>query len=161
MNNTNAQDRTFSINRTFNAPRERVFAAFSQCEHLKHWWSPAGWHLSVCEMDFREGGSWLYCMSGPGPDGQPMDSYGKASYQEITAPEKIIYTDSFVDKDGSPLENMPSMQITVTFEDVKGKTRVTTETIFGSKEELDAVIGMGMEEGLKQTWDKLEAYLSQ
>jgi uncharacterized protein YndB with AHSA1/START domain len=158
--NPNTQNRSFSVNRTFNAPRERVFAAFSQCEHLKHWWSPEGWSLSVCDMDFREGGSWFYCMSGPGPDG-PMDSCGKAHYQEIITPEKIVYTDSFVDKESNLLENMPSLQITVTFEDLNGNTRVTSEVICGSKEELDALMGMGMEAGMKSTWDKLDAYLAQ
>ena len=156
---TDAQDRTFNIDRTFNAPRKLVFAAFSECKHLKHWWSPEGWSLTVCEMDFREGGSWFYCMSGSGPDDKPMDSCGRADYQEITAPERIVYTDSFVDKEGNPLEDMPSMQITLRFEDVNGKTRITNKAIFGSKEELESVIEMGMKEGLKQTWDKLEAYL--
>lgn len=160
MSDTSAQDRTFTLSRTFDAPRDRVFAAFSQCEHLKHWWAPEGWDLPVCEIDFRVGGSWFYCMSGKDQNGKPMESCGKATYDAIDAPEKIVYTDAFVDGEGNSLENMPTMHITVTFEDVGGQTQVTSSTVFASKEELETIIDMGMEEGVKQTWDKLEAYLA-
>ncbi|GAA3332740.1 hypothetical protein GCM10020331_094020 [Ectobacillus funiculus] len=46
----------------FDAPRELVFKAFSEAEHLKHWWGPRGWTLTVCNIDFRPGGTWHYCM---------------------------------------------------------------------------------------------------
>lgn len=159
MTDMATRERTFRLTREFNAPRELVFAAFSQCEHLKHWWGPTGWSLPVCEMDFRAGGTWFYCMRGPGPGGKEMDSCGKATFQDISAPARIVYTDVFVDSEGNQLDNTPTMRITVTFEDVAGKTRITSETVFGSKEELETVLNMGMEEGITQTWDKLEAYL--
>lgn len=159
-NSTVIQDRTFTLSRTFDAPRDLVFAAFSQCEHLKHWWGPQGWSLPVCEMDFRVGGVWFYCMRGQGQDGKPMDSCGRATYDAIEAPEKIVYTDAFVDREGNPLANTPTMQITVTFEAVDGKTRVTSETVFATKEDLEAVKNMGMEQGITETWDKLETYLA-
>lgn len=158
---TNTRDRTFTLTRTFDAPRELVFAAFSQCEHLKHWWGPHGWSLPVCEMDFRVGGSWFYCMRGQDEAGKPMDSCGKATYEAIEAPKKIVYTDAFVDKEGKPLANTPTMQITVTFEAVGEKTQVTNETVFATREDLEAVRNMGMEQGINETWDRLEAYLAQ
>ena len=160
--NSNAatQDRTFTLSRTFDAPRDLVFAAFSQCEHLKHWWGPQGWSLPVCELDFRVGGSWFYCMRGQDEAGKPMDSCGRATYDAIEAPEKIVYTDAFVDSEGNPLANTPTMQITVTFETVDGKTQITSKTVFATKEDLEAVINMGMEQGVAETWDKLEAYLA-
>ena len=110
-------------------------------------------------MDFRAGGSWLYCMRGPGPDGQEIDSCGRATYREIDAPARIVYTDAFVDGEGNPLPDMPVMDITVTFEETAAGTRVASETVFASEKDLEAVLEMGMEEGLAQTWDKLEAYL--
>ncbi len=150
-------DRTFVMERVFNAPRDLVFEAFSKPEHLKHWWGPKGWTLPVCELDFRPGGVWLYCMRGP--DGE--ESWGKATYQEIKPPEKVVYTDDFVDSDGNVLEGTPQLQITLTFEDSDGKTKVINHAVFESAEALKSVLDMGMTEGLKQTWDRLEAFLEQ
>ncbi|MEM6429915.1 MAG: SRPBCC domain-containing protein [Deinococcota bacterium] len=161
MTSPNIQDRTFEVSRSFNAPRELVFAAFSQCEHLKHWWGPKDWELPVCEMDFRVGGSWVYCMRGPDGEGGIMESWGKWVYQEISVPEKIVSTDNFVDSDGNILPDTPDMLTTVVFEDVDGKTLVTNTTVFERKEDLDMVISMGMAEGVDQEFDKLEAYLEQ
>ncbi|CAN5890379.1 SRPBCC family protein [soil metagenome] len=159
-NDTNIEARTFTLSRTFAAPRELVFAAFSQCEHLKHWWGPQGWSLPVCDMDFRVGGTWFYCMRGQDQDGKPMDSCGKSTYEAIEAPEKIVYTDAFVDKEGNSLANTPTMHITVTFEAVDGKTQVTSVTVFATPEDLEAVKNMGMEQGVAETWDKLEKHLA-
>lgn len=152
---TRAADRTFVMERVFDAPCELVFEAFSKPEHLKHWWGPKGWTLSVCEVDFRPGGTWLYCMRGPGGEA----SWGKATYQDIKPPEKIVYTDSFVDSDGNVLEGTPQMQITITFESSEDKTKVVNRAVFGAAEELDAVLKMGMAEGANETWDRLEAFL--
>jgi uncharacterized protein YndB with AHSA1/START domain len=157
MTYTTPSERVFAAERVFNAPRELVFQVFSDCKHLTHWWGPKDWALPVCEMDFRPGGVWLYCMRGP--DG--MESWGKATYQEIIEPERIVYSDAFVDGTGTPIEGTPEMLITVTFEDLGGKTKLVSQTQFGSAEELNAVLEMGMVEGLSQTWDRLEEYLAE
>ncbi len=160
MNQNNAAtltDRTFVVERVFNAPRELVFEAFSKPEHLKQWWGPKGWTLPVCELDFRPGGTWLYCMRGPGGE----ESWGKAVYRDIQPPEKITYTDNFVDSDGNVLEGTPQLQITVSFEALEDETKVISRTVFGSAEELKRVLDMGMEAGLNETWDRLEAFLAQ
>src|SRR5262249_2020676 len=79
--------------RTFGAPGELVFQAWSDRKHLRHWGGPKDWTLPVSEMDFRVGGSWRYCMKGP--DG--MEAWGHGYYQEIVPPERIVYIDTFVD----------------------------------------------------------------
>lgn len=150
-------DRTFVMERVFSASRELVFEAFSKPEHLKHWWGPKGWTLPFCELDFRPGGVWLYCMRSPGGE----ESWGKATYQDIVPPEKITYTDSFVDSDGNVLGEMPQMRITVTFEDLGNKTKVINHVVFESAEDLKTVLDTGMELGLNETWDRLEAFLMQ
>jgi uncharacterized protein YndB with AHSA1/START domain len=161
MTSPDIQNRTFEISRTFNAPRELVFAAFSDCKHLKHWWGPKDWMLPVCEMDFRVGGSWLYCMRGPDGAGGVMESWGKSVYHDIVVPEKIVSSDNFVDSDGNILPETPNMLITVIFEKLGGKTVVTNTTLFERKEDLDMIISMGVSEGMDQEFDKLEAYLKQ
>lgn len=156
-NDLSASEREFVMERVFDAPRELVFKAFSECKHLAHWWGPKGWTLPVCEIDFRPGGVWLYCMGGP--DGE--QSCGKAVYQEIIAPERIVYTDAFADADGNVLEGMPEMLITVEFAEHEGKTKLTNRARFASAADLEATLGMGMVEGLTETLDRLEAYLAQ
>jgi uncharacterized protein YndB with AHSA1/START domain len=84
---TNVADRELIMERIFDAPRELVFRAYSEPEHLVRWWGPKGWTLPVCKVDFRPGGVWHFCMLSP--DGQ-MNPCAKAVYQEIIAPERII-----------------------------------------------------------------------
>ena len=155
-NTTTSSEREFVMERIFNAPRKLVFEAYSDCKHLAHWWGPKDWTLPVCQMDFRPGGIWLYCMRGP--DG--MESWGKATYREIIAPERIVYTDAFVDVEGNELEGMPEMLITMVFSEQDGKTKLTSRTQFASAAELKAVLEMGMEQGFTETLDRLEAYLA-
>lgn len=153
---TTPSDREFVMERIFDAPRELVFKAFSECERLAHWWGPKGWTLPVCKMDFRPGGVWLYCMRGP----EGEESCGKAVYREIVEPERIVYTDAFADAEGNVLEGMPEMLITVTFAEHDGKTKLTNRAQFASAADLERTLGMGMVEGLTETWDRLEAYLA-
>lgn len=154
-------DRELVMERIFNAPRELVFEAYSTAEHLKNWWGPKGWTLPFCEVDFRPGGVWFYCMKGPvgSEDGEIMESWGKAIYQEIVEPQRIVYKDTFVDSEGNRIEGTPEMLITVEFVQENGKTRLISKTLFESAEQLQQVVEMGVEEGFNQTLDRLEAYL--
>ena len=150
-------DTELLITRTFDAPRELVWKAYTQAEHLKHWWGPKGWTLPVCEMDFREGGSWFYCMEGP--DG--MRSCGKTIFKEIDAPNRYVAEDTFVDNDGNPMEGMPVALMTTEFHEENGMTTVKSITRYPTKEQRDQVVEMGVEEGINQTLDRLEDYLKQ
>jgi uncharacterized protein YndB with AHSA1/START domain len=154
---TESSERDFVLERIFDAPRELVFKAFSECKHLTHWWGPKGWTLPVCQMDFRPGGVWFYCMRGPAGE----DASGKATYREIVEPERIVYTDAFADTEGNVLEGMPEMLITVIFAEHDGKTKLINRAQFASAADLEATLSMGMVEGLTETLDRLEAYLAQ
>ncbi len=92
------------------------------------------------------------------PKGQ--DSWGKAIYREIVEPERIVYTDSFADEEGNPVEGMPMMLITVEFAEHEGKTKLTSRTQFSSSEDLKAIVDMGVVQGITETWDRLEAHLA-
>ena len=88
------EEQILVLERTFDAPRDLVFAMFKEPEHLKHWWGPNGWDLPVCQMDFRPGGIWHYCMKCMDQNQSEfygMESWGKAVYKDIDEPEKIIY----------------------------------------------------------------------
>jgi uncharacterized protein YndB with AHSA1/START domain len=150
-------DKEILITRTFDAPRELVWQMWTTADHLRHWWGPQGWTLPVCELDFRPGGSWFYCMQGP--DG--MRSCGKATYLEIDSPIRIVYEDAFVDANGNPFEDMPVAHVTLKFAEAGGKTTVTNSVRYATKADRDKVIEMGMEAGIDQTFNRLEAYLAQ
>ena len=145
------------VERLFDAPRELVFKAWSEAERLSQWWGPRGWTVPYCKVDFRPGGVWHYCMEGPGG----MQSWGKAVYNEIVVPERIVYTDTFSDEAGNQAPGMPVMVITVEFIDEGGKTRVVSRGEFASREDLESLIQMGLIQGLTETWDRLEEYLAQ
>ena len=146
----------FVASRVFEAPRPLVFRAWADCTHLANWWGPAGWTLPVCDMDFRPGGTWQYCMRSP----EGETSCGAATYHEIVEPERIVYTDIFTEADGTQTPDTPEMEITVTFAEAGGRTTLTSVARFANTKDLEFAVGTGMEQGLTETWDRLEAYLA-
>ncbi|WP_308639801.1 SRPBCC domain-containing protein [Paenibacillus silvisoli] len=152
------------LERIFEAPRELVFKVFSEAEHLKHWWGPRGWEVPVCKVDFQPGGVWHYCMKCMDKnqgDFYGMESWGKGIYQEIVAPEKIVYIDYFSDAEGNVDQNLPSTEVTLEFVDLgNGTTKLVNRAVYVSAEALKTVIDMGMLQGVSETWDRLEEHLN-
>ncbi|OWR31891.1 ATPase [Saccharibacillus sp. O23] len=160
--NIKAEGLEFAMERIFRAPKEKVFAAFTSCEHLKHWWGPRGWELTACSLDFRPEGSWHYCMTCKDENQGEylgMESWGKAVYRSIDAPNSFVYTDYFSDAEGSLNEELPPSDTTLIFEEIEGGTKVISRTLYDSEESLKTVIEMGMEQGIRETWDRLDEYL--
>ena len=89
--NTESSGPELVITRIFDAPRRIVFKAWSQPEHLMRWWGPHGFTCPVCEMDFRVGGTWRFCMRAP--DG--FEEWQEGEYREIVEPERIVFSYSF------------------------------------------------------------------
>ena len=145
------------LTRQFDAPRTKVFRAYTSCEHLKHWWGTREWPISYCKIDFRVGGQWHYCLSGPGG----MESWGLALYKDIKEPELIVYEDWFADKDGNKNTGFPSTTVRTEFLEKDGKTIIRSTAKYNSPEDLKKVLDMGMETGISQTMDKLEEYLAE
>lgn len=118
------------ITRIFDAPRELVWRAWTDPQHLMRWWGPAHFTAPACTIDLRVGGKYHFCMQAP--DGQRFWSTGV--YQELAAPVRMVFTDSFADEVGNVVpgsyygmgDDIPlEMRVTVTFEDVGGKTKMT------------------------------------
>jgi uncharacterized protein YndB with AHSA1/START domain len=132
--------------RVFDAPRALVFEAHSKSEHVKHWWGRG--NPLDCEMDFRQGGTYRFVEHAP--DG---DYAFRGEYREIKAPERIVQTFEF--------EGMPGHVCVETLEltEEGGKTTVTSVTRFDTKEERDGMAASGMEEGARESYDALAAYL--
>ena len=149
---------TLTLEREFDAPRDLVFEAFTDCKHLRHWWGPHGWELPVCQMDFREGGSWLYCMKCVDEnmgDFFGTESWGKQVFHEIDRPNSISYTDYFADAEGNINPELPATDSTLEFVDQGASTKLVSRSTYATAEALKTVTDMGMLQGVAETWDRL------
>lgn len=153
-----SEGRELFIERVFGAPKELVFEMFAKPEHLQHFWGPAGWTVPVCNVDFRPGGVWHYCMLSPDGD---IEAWGKATYQEIVEPDKIVLIDSFSDAEGNIDSSLPESLTTFRFVEDEGKTTMILHTVFASEEDLRKTMEMQMLEGMADTLDRLAARLAQ
>ncbi|TDQ36584.1 SRPBCC domain-containing protein [Aureibacillus halotolerans] len=150
-----------TMERVFQASRELVFQCFSEEEHLKNWFGPKGWPLAVCNIDFRVGGVWHYCMKCTDETQEHfgMEAWGRAVYKDIVTPERIKSVDQFSNAEGTAAEGMPESIVTQTFVDEGGKTKLIQHTVYDSPEALQSVLDMGMLEGTASTWDNFEEYV--
>ncbi len=94
-----AQDHDLVITRIFNAPRELVWQAWTEPEYYKRWFGPKNYTIPHCTIDLRVGGRYHYCMRSP--EGQ--DFWAGGVYQEISAPQRLVMTDTFADEQGHPV----------------------------------------------------------
>jgi uncharacterized protein YndB with AHSA1/START domain len=123
------------IERVFNAPLERVWAAWTEPELVQKWWGPKDFTAPSVEIDFRVGGKYLYCMRGKvAPDAPEQDFWSTGVYKEIDPMKRIVATDCFADADGNVVSPAvygmtdfdEELVLTVDFESIEdGKTKVT------------------------------------
>ncbi len=137
----------FTMTRVFASPLEKVWKVVTDPKLVPMWWGPAKYKTVVEEMDFKVGGKWRYTQSDA--EGNSFAFYGE--YKEIVELERIVYTfifslyPDYVSTDHITFEELPD-----------GKTRITDVTTFNTVEELDGMVGSGMEGGATESWDRLE-----
>lgn len=160
------------ITRTINAPRELVFEAWTNPEHLAKWFGPRIF-TAEAEVDPREGGAYRLAMIGT--DKAPPEFKGpypiKGVYKEFKRPERLVYTEDLTEhpQDWKALikgkirnyegEDFLHAVNIVTFEDYSGKTKLTILTKFTTDGIRDAFVETGMKEGWAESLDKLEELL--
>lgn len=143
-------DREIVITRVFNAPRERVFKAWTDPKHVDRWWGPRGFTNQTSEMDVRPGGVWRYMMLSAEYGNFPND----VRYLEVVKPERLVY-DHGAD-DGLP----PHFRVTVTFVEKGAQTELTMRTVFPTAEARDKVVKeWGAIASGNQTMDRLGEWL--
>lgn len=155
------------ITRSFDAPRDAVFAAFTDPERMKRWWGPKGFTVIAAKMDLRPGGIYHYGMRAP--DGSTM--WGKFVYREIVRPERVVLVNSFSDEAGNitrhpmsptwPLEMLSVFQ----FAEENGRAALTIRwSPLDADETARATFG-GAHDSMRQGWtgtlDQLAEYLAQ
>ena len=142
--------RAIITTRVFDAPRELVWSAWTDPNHLAQWWGPNGFTTMTSAYDLRPGGTWRFVMHGP--DGR--DYQNLVTFDEIVKPERLVY------RHGDDVEPV-QFHTTVTFEDLGGKTRLTLRAQFPTADARDRVVReFGAAEGAVQTIERLADYLA-
>jgi uncharacterized protein YndB with AHSA1/START domain len=159
-------DRDFVITRTFDAPRDLVFKAWTEPERMKQWWGPCGFTSTTCNLDLRPGGSMHYCLRSP--EGREM--WGRFAFREITTPERLVYVGSFSDAQGGltrhPMSPTWPLELlsTITLEEQDGKTKLTIRwgllpSATAPERKTFNEGHSSMQQGWTGTLDQLTAYL--
>jgi len=157
-NSVTAPERTLVSTRIFDAPRELVYRAWTDPAQLAKWFPPEGFGTARCEVDARPGG--VFRLDMKAPDGPPFDGKvfpGPGTFREVVPNERLVFTMTPEMGDG---RTMPTVLMTVRFEDLAGKTRLTVEQTLPTVEEFVTMAKTGMAEGIRQSLDKLAGVLS-
>ena len=142
-------ERVLRLTRTFQAPREAVFKAWTERERLMRWWGPKDFTVPVCEMDVRPGGKWRTCMT----ESDGTEHWVQGVYREIAPPERLVFTWAW-ETDGVPGHET---EIAVEFHERDGGTEIIlTQQVFESSESRD-----GHQKGWSSSFEDLDALLTE
>ena len=149
---TTPSDLEIQMVRVFNAPKERVYRAFTDPDLVQRWLlGPEGWSFQTCEMDVRTGGSyhwvWVHQQNGT------MGLIG--SFREVSPPDRIVHTERY-----EPAWGDNETVVTTTFVEEAGRTVVTVISLFSDQAARDALLHSGMAEGVTRSYDLLEDLLA-
>jgi uncharacterized protein YndB with AHSA1/START domain len=146
-------DRELVVMRTFNGQAHIVFDAWTKPELLKRWWAPESFGVSLfeCESDLRVGGTYRYAF---GRDPKKPEVFS-GRYIEVSPPSRLVLTQLY-----ERMRSAGEAVVTATFVGSQGSTRLTLHQLFPSKEALDGAIASGMEYGMRQTLDQLDALVT-
>jgi uncharacterized protein YndB with AHSA1/START domain len=149
---TYVEDLSLVVERTFDAPRELVWEAWTQPEHVALWWGYQGVKLPICVIDLREGGSYRFVQRTP--DGSEMPF--KGVYQQVVKPERLVYTQIF---DVEPYSIHESVVTDKFIEHIGGKTRLSSRTVFATAEALQGALAAGAEAGAVASVERFAEHL--
>lgn len=145
----NDAERSLTISREIDAPRELVWQALTTPEHLVHWWGPDGFTNTFHEIAVKPGGVWRFMMHGP--DG--TDYPNRIIFREIIPLERLVY-----DHDGDESDKDHRFRASITLTEADGKTTVTLHSVFERQEDYDLATQYAIVGG-EQTLGRLADYV--
>ncbi|MFJ3958246.1 SRPBCC domain-containing protein [Arthrobacter sp. NPDC090010] len=148
---------TLTIVNEFDASVDRVWQLWEDPRQLERWWGPPTWPATFTEFEFTAGGSAKYHMTGPEGD----KAHGWWKFLAIGRPTSLEIQDGFADENGEPDQSMASGTMRVSIEDLGGRTRMTIASHNDTVEQLQQLIDMGMEEGMKEALGQIDAILAE
>jgi uncharacterized protein YndB with AHSA1/START domain len=149
---------TMTVISEWDAPIERVWALWSDPRKLERWWGPPGYPATMVDFELRPGGVVTYYMTSP--EGQRHHGWWRVL--EVDAPRRCRIEDGFGESPDDPAPGLPSGIMTVSLHALPtGATRMEVESIFPSREAMEQVLAMGMEEGMKAAITQIDAILAE
>ena len=149
---------TMTLEAEFDATPERVWQLWADPRQLERWWGPPTYPATFTTHDLAPGGHANYHMTGPEGD-QP---HGYWDIVEADAPRRLVVQDGFANEDGTPNDDMPRNEFRVEIAEAgAGRTRMSIENIFPSREAMEKLLAMGMQEGLTEAVGQIDAILLQ
>ncbi|GIG55032.1 SRPBCC family protein [Demequina activiva] len=147
---------TMTVIADFAASRQRLWEAYTDPRQIEKFWGPVEWPATFTRHDVYPGGRSHYVMTGP--DGETSAGYWE--FLAVDPGHSFEVRDGFADSDGTENTDMPSMRMTFQFEETEGGSRLVTTTHFGSLDQLEQLIGMGMEEGMTSAMSQIDQVLA-
>jgi uncharacterized protein YndB with AHSA1/START domain len=152
------ENATLVVTSVFAALPDRVWRLWADPRQLERWWGPDPYPATVVDHDLRPGGHVSYYMTGPEGD-QPK---GYWRVLEVEPPRRLVFTDGFADDAGEPNDDLPVSRAEVTIEPVDdAHTRMTITSVYDTSAELEQVLAMGMEEGIRAAVGQIDALLDE
>lgn len=151
------QKNTLTVKKQFAAGRQLVWDCHTKSELLEKWFAPKPFTAKSKEMDFREGGHWLYAMVDP----EGKEFWARMDYVKINPISSYTLLDAFCDEKGNLNPDLPRANWVATFkEQGKDTTLVETVVTYNSLSELETVMQMGMKEGLTMCIEQLDELIN-
>jgi uncharacterized protein YndB with AHSA1/START domain len=158
------ENKTLIIERTFNAPKEKLWRAYADKKWFEAWWGPEGWETTTKEFDFTVGGKIHYCMKCVDQnqgDWFGQESWGLMTIEQIDAPNSFVAQDSFSNSEGTADTSMPRQKFAVELVEDAGQTTLVSKSVTETIEQLEELIKLGMVEGFSSQLNRLEALLAE
>ena len=149
---------TLVVTSVFTASPERVWRLWADPRQLERWWGPDPYPATVVDHDLRPGGHVSYYMTGP--DGDQPKGYWRVI--EVEPPHRLVFEDGFADDAGEPNDELPVSRAVVTIDALDDtRTRMTINSVYDTTAELEQVLAMGMEQGIRAAVEQIDALLAE
>jgi len=150
------ENKQLRVTREFAAPLSKVWAAYTQSELLDQWWAPKPWKANTKEMEFKDGGHWLYVMAGP----EGEKHWCREDFQLIKPMKSFKAVDAFCDSSGKVNDEFPKSTWVIEFSEANDKTTVKIEMQCETVTDLEKYIEMGFREGFTAALGNLDELLA-
>lgn len=147
---------TMTVVAEFPVPVQRLWDAYADPRQLERFWGPPTYPARFTRHDMYPGGRSEYAMTGPAGD----VSRGYWEFLSVHPQESFEVRDGFAAEDGSDNDDMPSMRMVFRFSATATGSQVSTTTYFNSVEDLDQLLAMGMEEGMREAMAQMDAVVA-
>jgi PhnB protein len=151
------ENKKINVDRSFDAPIDIVWDAWTDASILDKWWAPKPWRSETRSQEFREGGRWHYCMVGPGGERH----WCLFDYKTIVPQKSYSGFDAFCDENAVLNPELPRMNWSNSFKNKDGSTIVNIEVSFDQLSDLEKIIEMGFKEGFTMGLENLDQYLKE